>query len=458
MKFLQAFYQKMMKWREKEKKVQLTRDEYDFLPAYLEIIERPAAPWARRTAWLILGFLLLVLLWSIIGKLDIHATALGKVIVSDRTKVIQSLDPGTVIAINVRDGQKVKAGQVLLELNPVGIDTEVLKVSEQLAHRSLEKARLTALLTSAPLSHFSPPADKEELIEASRALLQREFDEVNAELERQDMKIAVNQTNDESVQEQISNQKTLIQNIEQRLKALRTLAKTQSIAKIDLLEKEKEWLNGKALLSEMQGKQKILLSEKQSYLQEKQRYMAEKKRDYRERLNKVQENISQLKQEKIKLMDRQRLQMLRSPIDGVVQELSVHTLEGVVSSAQKLMSIVPEDTHLEIEAMVLNKDVGFVLPGQTVEVKVDSFPYTRYGTLKGEVKHVSLDAVEDQKQGLIFPTRIKLMDDTLKVDGQLVRLSAGMSVNAEIKTGKRRVIDYLLSPLQQYQSEAMRER
>jgi len=101
---------------------------------------------------------LLVLLWSIIGKLDIHATALGKVIVSDRTKVIQSLDPGTVIAINVRDGQKVKAGQVLLELNPVGIDTEVLKVSEQLAHRRLEKARLTALLTSAPLSHFSPPA------------------------------------------------------------------------------------------------------------------------------------------------------------------------------------------------------------------------------------------------------------------------------------------------------------
>lgn len=458
-KFLHPFYQKMMKWRDKEKKTQLIRDEYDFLPAYLEIIERPAAPWARRTAWLISGFLLLVLLWSIVGRLDIHASALGRVIVADHSKVIQSLEPGMVVAINLQDGQRVHTGDILLELNPVGINAEVLKVQQQLVHRHLEKARLEALLTKDPLSSFVPPANvKPELVQASLALLKREFDEMNAELQRQDVQMVVNQTNYEAGQQKILNQKKLIKNIEQGLEARRTLAQTQSIAKIDLLEKEKEWLNARAELSEVEGRQKVLLSEKQSYLQAKERYKAEKKRDYRERLNKVEETISQLHQEQIKLIDRQRLQMLRAPIDGVVQELAVHTLGGVVSSAQKLMTIVPEKNHLELETMVLNKDVGFILPGQQVEVKVDSFPYTRYGTLRGEVKHVSLDAVEDQKQGLVFPTRIKLLEDTLIVDGKPVRLSAGMAVNAEIKTGRRRVIDYLLSPLQQYQSEAMRER
>jgi len=142
----------------------------------------------------------------------------------------------------------------------------------------------------------------------------------------------------------------------------------------------------------------------------------------------------------------------------VVQQLAVHTLGGVVTPAQQLMVIVPENKELELDTLLLNKDVGFVLPVQPVEVKVDSFPYTCYGTLQSEVKHVSRDAIDDPKQGLVFPARIRLFNDTLTVDGKPVRLSAGISVNVEIKTGRRRVIDYLLSPLQQYQSEAMRER
>lgn len=157
-------------------------------------------------------------------------------------------------------------------------------------------------------------------------------------------------------------------------------------------------------------------------------------------------------------MEKQRQQSLRAPVAGVIQQLAIHTLGGVVTSAQPLMVLVPENHQLELDVMVLNKDVGFVLPGQAVEVKVDSFPYTRFGTLSGEVKHISRDAMEDQQLGLVFPARIRLHSDTLMVEGKPVRLSAGMAVSVEIKTGQRRVIDYLLSPLQEYQSEAMRER
>ncbi len=119
---------------------------------------------------------------------------------------------------------------------------------------------------------------------------------------------------------------------------------------------------------------------------------------------------------------------------------------------------MPDGNELDAEVMVLNKDVGFVKAGQAVEVKVDAFPYTRYGTLQGEVVHVSRDAIKDEQQGLVFPTRIRLKHTSIAVDEQWMPLQAGMSVTTEIRTGDRRVIDYLLSPIQQYQSEALRER
>jgi RTX toxin transport system membrane fusion protein len=136
----------------------------------------------------------------------------------------------------------------------------------------------------------------------------------------------------------------------------------------------------------------------------------------------------------------------------------MHTLGGVVQPAQQLMVIVPDDAVLEVEVMVLNKDVGFVHSGQPVEIKVDSFPYTRYGTIAGEVAHVSRDSVQNEQLGLVFPARIKIERNSIVVEDREVPLQAGMSITAEVRTGDRRVIDYLLSPLQQYQSEAMRER
>lgn len=150
--------------------------------------------------------------------------------------------------------------------------------------------------------------------------------------------------------------------------------------------------------------------------------------------------------------------MLRAPVAGTVQQLAVHTVGGVVTPAQALLVVVPSEDALEIEATVLNKDIGFVRPGKDVIVKVDSFPYSRYGYLTGKVVSVSHDAAQDEQLGLVFPARVKLEWATLKIDGISARLNAGMSLSAEIKTGKRRVIDYLLSPFQQHTTEALRER
>ncbi|NJB93834.1 HlyD family type I secretion membrane fusion protein [Xanthomonas arboricola] len=136
----------------------------------------------------------------------------------------------------------------------------------------------------------------------------------------------------------------------------------------------------------------------------------------------------------------------------------MHTVGGIVTPVQALLVVVPSEDALEIEATVLNKDIGFVRPGKDVIVKVDSFPYSRYGYLTGKVVSVSHDAAQDEQLGLVFPARVKLEWATLKIDGISARLNAGMSLSAEIKTGKRRVIDYLLSPFQQHTTEALRER
>ncbi len=149
---------------------------------------------------------------------------------------------------------------------------------------------------------------------------------------------------------------------------------------------------------------------------------------------------------------------LRSPVEGIVQQLAIHTIGGVVTPAQQLLVVVTVQETLEVEANVLKKDIGFIHPGQQVIVKVESFPYTRYGYLTGHVVSVSHDAAQDEKLGLVFPVRIRLKDTVLNIEGTRIKMSAGMALSAEIKTGKCTVIDYLLSPLKQYADESLRER
>lgn len=149
---------------------------------------------------------------------------------------------------------------------------------------------------------------------------------------------------------------------------------------------------------------------------------------------------------------------IKAPADGIIQEMEIHTVGGVVTPAQTLMKLVPSDSVLEVEAMVLNKDVGFVKEGQDVSIKIDSFPYTRYGTINGKLTHLSRDAVENEQLGLVYIARISMAKDFIRVEDKDVRLSAGMNTSAEIKIGRRRLIEIILTPFMEYASESLRER
>ncbi|MCU7806246.1 MAG: HlyD family type I secretion periplasmic adaptor subunit, partial [Candidatus Thiodiazotropha sp. (ex Semelilucina semeliformis)] len=165
-----------------------------------------------------------------------------------------------------------------------------------------------------------------------------------------------------------------------------------------------------------------------------------------------------IEQEIIKAEVRTNAQILRSPVDGVVQQLAVHTISGVVTPAQELMLIVPDEEKLEVEALLENKDIGFVEEGQQIEVKIDAFPFTKYGTIDGILTDISNDALMDEVKGLVFKTQVSLKQSQMQIGKRQVKLSPGMSVTVEVKTGTRRVIEYFLAPLLRYKQESIRER
>ncbi|MEO9270324.1 HlyD family type I secretion periplasmic adaptor subunit [Serratia ureilytica] len=452
----------LLAWRQGRyatKGTKRTNDELEFQPGYLEIIERPPTPWSRRTAVLLTLSFLIVLIWSIVGHLEIHANATGKLLVSSNSKVIQPIETGEITGIFVRDGQKVKIGDELIKLNTAGVEAELTELQEQLYSKKLEEMRIKALLTDSPLDNFNVPEyiPSRQVVQAKEHLLSS-WNEVMANVKNFDSEIEVNQANQLASKSDISALKELASNINLRLKAHRVLAEKKLLSKVELLSQEKERLEVERALSQQRSALTILEEQYKGLQESKILYLAKTTNGYFEQLSDVQGSIATISQQLVKVRERLRLYTLRSPVNGVVQQLAIHTLGGVVQPAQQLMVIVPDNSVLEAEVMVLNKDVGFVLEGQSVEIKVDSFPYTRYGTVKGKIAHISKDAVRDEQLGLVFPARVKIPRATINVGSNENLLQAGMSVTAEILTGERRVIDYLLSPLQQYQSESLKER
>ena len=206
--------------------------------------------------------------------------------------------------------------------------------------------------------------------------------------------------------------------------------------------------------------------------------VAEYERSLLNDLAKAEQKAAGLRQDIIKAAQRTSLQTLTAPVDGVVQQLSIHTIGGVVTPAQTLMIVVPVDNKLEIEAMISNRDIGFVAVNQDAAIKVDAFNFTRYGLLHGKILSVSQDAIVrdrpdksvDESQGaetsssepkgqeLIYSARVSLDRTQLNIENKRVNLSPGMAATVEIKTGSRRIISYLLSPLVRYKHESLHER
>ncbi|WP_434141458.1 HlyD family type I secretion periplasmic adaptor subunit (plasmid) [Pseudomonas luteola] len=438
--------------------------EVQFLPAALELQEKPVHPAPRVFMWGIIIFASLALLWACIGKIDVVATATGKIVPSGKTKVLQSSETAVVKAIHVYDGQTVKAGELLIELDPTSADADVSRVGNDLLAARIDSARAGAMLDA--INNRQPPKNLEGLIKdanpeqvlAAQRWLQGQYQEYRASLDQVDAEIEQRKAEIQAARAQVASlQKTLPIATQLAGDYERLLAK-QYIARHAYLEKEQARLDLERQLSVEKASVVQAMAAKGEAERRREGVVAQTRRAMLDLLHEANQKAETYSQELTKARYQEDLTTLEAPVDGTVQQLAIHTIGGVVTPAQQLMAIVPRDQPVEVEAMLENKDIGFVHPGQEVTVKVETFTYTKYGTVDGEVISVSNDAIEDEKRGLIYSTRIRLKDDHLNINGQEVALSPGMSVTAEVKTDKRRVIEYFLSPLQQYASESIKER
>lgn len=439
-----------------------TQDEIAFLPAHLELTETPVSPAARWTMRIIAAFFCIALIWACIGKVDVVAVAPGKTVVDSRTKLIQPAETAVVRSILVRDGQVVRRGQVLIELDATATGADAQQADEALVAAKLAELRqgamLQALDTGMPPELQHDPAVPYPRLRAALALAVSEFAEYQARRRNLLAAIAQREAQANTVRSQIGPMEHSLAISRERVSDLERLLGGQYVSRHEYLARQQEMVE----LERALGAQKATLLETRSALigasEELRVLEADTRQQTHDGLRQAREQVGQYAPQVAKAKQRDKLMKLHAPVDGTVQQLSVHTVGGVVTPAQALMAVVPNQESLEVEATVLNKDIGFVRPGQPVTLKVESFPYTRYGYLEGVVETVSHDATQDEQLGLVFPARVRLRRADLMVDGVKVALTPGMSLSAEIKTGKRRLIDYVFSPLQKHGVEAFRER
>jgi hemolysin D len=423
--------------------------------------------------------------WACIGHIDIIATAQGKVVPAGRVKLIQPLEAGIVTAIHVRDGDRVGRGNVLIELDHTLNSADRDRARHDLTHARLDAARLDALRASlssgaAPLDFVPPPDAPAYDVARTRAAMTAQAEQQIAKINALDQQIA----------QKVAEADSIGATIDKLQAGLQYLADTADIREKTMkmeFGNRIAYLDAKLRLSEQSHE--LVVQRRRAVEAEAARKALEASRDQTRAeyargivtdLADAEQKVAQAEQELVKADKKIQDQVLRAPMDGTVQQLAVHTVGGVVTPAQVLMVVVPAGAQVEVEAMVLNNDIGFVHQGDPAEIKVDTFNFTKYGLLHGSVLSVSQDAIQRDKpagqveaqrqagqtarsseppgQELLYAARVALGQTRMQVEDRMVDLAPGMAVTVEIRTGQRRIIEYLLSPLLHYRHDAMRER
>ena len=436
--------------------------ELEFLPAALEIQETPPSPIGRAIIWVLILLFSVAVIWACVGRVDIVVTAQGKVIPSERIKIIQPLEISTVTVIHVHEGQVVKRGDVLIELDTTYTAADASRLGNESHNAQVELARAKALVTAmqnnlSPVAQW-PVAVSHDLLQTQQQLLISQWQQYEARLNGLDSERNRRQAELASTLEQVKKLEATLPLISERAESLKGLAEKKLAPRHTYLKIEQERIEQSQDLA-VQRQNLVQLRAALNQLKQQRRG------EETDALNKALADLTELKrreqglnQESIKAEQRNQLQHLISPVDGVVQQLAIHTVGGVVTPAQQLMVVVPNEVGVEVEAVIENKDIGFVREDQIAEVKVDAFPFTKYGTINAKLLSISNDAVPNEQSGLIFTARVLLDESSIRIDEKMIPLSPGMAVTVEVKTGTRKLIEYVLSPLLRYADESVRER
>ncbi|TWP25289.1 HlyD family type I secretion periplasmic adaptor subunit [TM7 phylum sp. oral taxon 346] len=443
----------------------LKRDrlQYEFLPAAEEIVETPAAPLGALVVWLVTLLLIVALVWSYFGRIDIVTAANGKISTEGSTKIIQPAISGVVTNINVREGQRVKKGETLLALDKTTAEKDVATANQSLNAARVERDILRRLAVGGNTDEIINNAD---LPDETKAML-RQFagsqtalsaarqQAVNGTISNYQQQLQFNQQAKNQLENNAQNMKNRKAEIEKQLPNANTVDKLRLQNELSNIDQRITSADSAVL-----GQNQQLLQSQSALAQaqnQSQTQIAETNSAFNNQIIASEKRIIELENNLVKAKQILAQTTIAAPVDGTVLSLTVKTIGGVVNAGQQLAQIVPEKAPLYIDAALDNQDIGFVKPGQRVVVKVATYPFQRYGYLEGTVENISPDAIQDDKKGLIYKAKIKLNDEKSSKQNQL-KLLPGMSVSAEITTGQRRIIEFFLDPLMTKADESLKVR
>ena len=435
--------------------------ETEFLPAILEVTETPPSPTGRFVMWTVLVLLVVALAWAFLGHINEVAVAEGKVIPFGQAKTIQVKNKGIIKEINVEEGQLVQEGDVLVVLDPTTTSADYDNLKKRAAYYKLDIQRLTAELTGQPFSPEKDPDLEAHDLAAELALYQsRTSDYQTQRQSRQDV-ISQKKARLQSTQATYEKYAEGLKIAQDKESRLQQLIAESAISEFQLLEQQKETIeyakNAQSAMDEMVSIQAEIAEAEQnlanvdaSYRKDIMTSLVEAKKEYYS----LTESIKKAEEDS-------RMATILAPTSGRVYNLSVHTVGGIVTDAQPLMQIVPDDVNRKFEVYADNKDIGFIKVGQEAEVKVRTFNFQKFGMVQAEVEEISADAVENpqdvEKHGK-FKLLLNPVKNEVNIEGQEANLAVGMGVTAEIKIKEKRIIDFFLDPFRKYTHETLRER
>jgi hemolysin D len=462
--------------------------DHEFLPAALEILETPPSPVRIGLLAIICAFAATALIWSYFGRLDVIATAQGKLQPTGRVKMIQPLDTGKVLGSFVENGKHVQQGDILVELDPSEGAAEVAEFTTNLAsyraealrrHVGIEAARAKQVDKAPPIAWPEniplPIRLREERVIAS------DLGQLNAQVASLNAQANQKRTERERLESTIAAQKQLVATQHQRVQMRSSLFDKNAGSRADLINAVETMQYQQTTLAQQIGQ----LAEAEANLaviaRDTEKAYETFMSDNAQKLAEAERQADDYAQKLAKSAAKLEHMTLRAPISGIIQASSVTTVGQVLTSGEEIMRVVPEDAVLEIECYLPNQDIGFVKEGQDAVVKIESFPFTRYGTLNARVTRVARDAIPQPEaeqtetnaakttrstnsgtaqrtQNLVFPVTLKPETTLMGIDGTNIPLQAGMATTVEIRTGSRRILEYIFSPLVQIGSEAMKER
>ncbi|MBR1153694.1 HlyD family type I secretion periplasmic adaptor subunit [Bradyrhizobium sp. JYMT SZCCT0428] len=465
----------------------------EFLPSALEVLETPPSPVPVALMLTICAFVAAAIAWSFFGRLDVHAVAQGKIEASGRTKVIQPMDPGKVVSLAVENGTHVKAGDELIAFDPAEAEADARRLREAVSSAYAEIVRRQLAIRqarawpSAPLLPVAAIQWKDDILPASRArehqVLLADVSQLSETLGNIEQQIAQKNATRDRLNMSIKFQTELIKTLQDRVAVRETSLKLEVGTKINLFDAMESLDKSRSALASDTGQLLEAQAAVAELNSEKDKALATFVADNTTKLADAERKLEDTAQQYAKANTKLTRTKLYAPADGIVQQVAVTTVGQVVTTGQQLMTIVPNDGRFQVEVYVANTDIGFVKVGQDAVIKLDTFPFTRFGSLHGKVTRIATDAIDEQTarrqqanatsqvnaqnsagvspgqpQNFVFLVTIALDENAMKIDDAVIPLTPGMTLTAEIKTDSRRIIEYVLSPLARIASQALKER